>query len=147
VDLRLRTITTATAFAAHPEPAKLAVRDEVELVTEPFPAIVPDLEAWHRATGNQGPAVRVPRPGFRPRVRGLGRPFSRFARAGLEEGGHVSAVAKLRQRAPGGALSACGPSLAHFRVDPDRLAVDPVTVREYFTFLEVMQQADVQLYA
>jgi hypothetical protein len=39
------------------------------------------------------------------------------------------------------------PSLQHFRVDPERLAVDEVIVCEYLTFTEVMQQADVQLYA
>jgi TusA-related sulfurtransferase/predicted peroxiredoxin len=209
VDLRGRTITTAIVFAAHEELVKLAVGDEIELLTEPFPAIVPDLEAWCRATGHelvemlregeswrvtlrkgaprrsnrrvavvvsrdgleellsplgfalagaldgaqvavyiQGPAVHVLAPGFRPRLRGLARPFSRFARAGLERAGHVSPVEKLRQlQALGGALYACGPSLAHFRVDPDRLAFEGVTVCEYFTFLEVMQHADVQLYA
>lgn len=34
-----------------------------------------------------------------------------------------------------------------FRVDPDRLAFGGVVVCEYLTFMEVMQQADVQLYA
>jgi TusA-related sulfurtransferase/predicted peroxiredoxin len=209
VDLRGRTITTAIAWAVHEQLADLEAGDEVELQTDPFQAIVPDLEAWCRATGHelvdvqktseswearlrkgeprrnehrvaivvsrdgleellsplgfalaaalggaqvavyiQGPAVHVLEPGFRPRLRGLARPFSRFARAGLEKAGHVAPAEKLRQlQALGGALYACGPSLAHFRVDPERLAFDGVTVCEYFTFLEVMQHAEVQLYA
>jgi hypothetical protein len=62
----------------------------------------------------QGPAVHVLAPGFRARLRGLGRPFSRFARAGLEKAGHVAPAMKLRQlQALGGRLYACGPSLAH----------------------------------
>lgn len=55
---------------------------------------------------------------------------------------------KLRQlQVLGGRLYACGPSLQHFRVDPRRLAFDAVIVCEYLTFMEIMQQADVQLYA
>ena len=91
--------------------------------------------------------MHVLAPGFRPRLRRPARPFSRFARAGLEGAGHAPAVEKLRQlMALGSAVYAGGPSLAHF-LAPDRLALDGVTVCEYFTFLEVMQQAGVQLYA
>ena len=197
-------------FAVQEELAGLAVGDELELLTEPFPAIAPDLQTWCRATGHelvetlkegeswrvrlrkgepphrndygiavvvsqdgleellsplgfalaaalggaqvalylQGPAVHVLAPGFRPRLRGLARPFSRFARAGLEEAGHVSPAEKLRQlQALGARRYACGPSLAHFGVDPDRLAFEGVIVCEYLTFIEVMEHADVQLYA
>lgn len=209
LDVRGRTITTAVAWAAHEEFATLEVGDEIELEADPFPAMVPDLEAWCRATGHelvdvqrngksyrltlrkgaprpndheaavvvssdgleellsplgfalaaalggtqvavylQGPAVRVLAPRFRPRLNGPARPLSRFARAGLEKAGHVAPAEKLRQlQALGGVLYACGPSLQHFRVDPDRLAFGGVVVCEYLTFMEVMQQADVQLYA
>jgi predicted peroxiredoxin/TusA-related sulfurtransferase len=208
VDVRGRKITTAIALAVHDRFAELPVGDEVELLTDAFPAIVPDLEAWCRTAGHelirvskngeswqvrlrkrepqrndhrvavvvshdgleellsplgfalagalggaevaiyfQGPGVHVLAPGFRPRLRGWARPFSRFARAGLEKAGHVAPVEKLQQlQALGARLYACGPSLAHFRVDPDRLAFDGVVVCEYLTFMEVMQQADVQLY-
>ena len=96
----------------------------------------------------QGPAVHVLAPGFRARLHGPGRPFSRFARAGLEKAGHVAPTTKLRQlQALGGRLYACGPSLAHFHVDPNRLAFDDVVVCEYLSFMEVMRQADVQLYS
>jgi predicted peroxiredoxin len=95
-----------------------------------------------------GPAVHLLAPGFRARLHGSARPFSRFARAGLEKAGHVTPAKKLRQlQALGGTLYACGPSLEHFHVDPDRLAFDGVVVCGYLTFMEVMQQADVQLYA
>jgi TusA-related sulfurtransferase/predicted peroxiredoxin len=209
LDVRGRTITTAIALAAHEALAELAVGDELELLLDPFPAIVPDLQAWCRATGHelrcvseggevrrvrlrkgrpfrneqrvaivvsndgleellsplgfalaaalgeaevdvymQGPAVRVLAPGFGATLHGLARPFSRFARAGLERVGHAAPAEKLRQlQTLGGRLYACGPSLEHFRVDPDRLAFDDVTVCEYLRFMEVMRQADVQLYA
>jgi len=208
LDVRERTITTAIAYAAHHELAGLAVGDELELVTDPFPAIVPDVEAWCRATGHelaearrgpeswtltlrkgpprkndrrvavivssdgleellsplafplaaalggapaavylQGPAVHVLAPGFEPKLQGLWRPFSRFARASMERDGHVAPIEKLRQlQELGGSVYACAGSLAHFRVDPDRLALEDVIVCEYLTFMEVMQQADVQLY-
>ena len=55
---------------------------------------------------------------------------------------------KLRQlQALGGRLYACGPTLGHFKVDPDRLAFDGVIVCEYLTFMEIMLQSDMQLYA
>jgi len=96
----------------------------------------------------QGPAVRVLAPGFRARLHGLGRPFSRLARAGLEKAGHAAPAEKLWQlQALGATLYACGPSLQHFRVAADRLAFDDVIVCEYLSFMEVMRQADVQLYA
>jgi TusA-related sulfurtransferase/predicted peroxiredoxin len=95
-----------------------------------------------------GPAVHLLAPGFRARLYGPARPFSRFARTGLAKAGHVAPAEKLRQlQTLGGVLYACGPSLQHFRVDPERLAFDDVVVCEYLTFMEVMQQADVQLYA
>jgi TusA-related sulfurtransferase/predicted peroxiredoxin len=208
LDVRGRTITTAIVWAAREQMAGLAVGDELTVETDPFPAIVPDLEAWCRSTGHeflevlrddgrwqvrlrkgeprrnehrvavvvsndgleellsplgfalgaalgganvsvylQGPAVHVLAPGFGARLHGLARPFSRFARAGLGKAGHVAPTEKLRQlQTLGGALYACGPSLQHFGVDPKRLAFDDVIVCEYLTFMEVMQQADVQLY-
>jgi TusA-related sulfurtransferase/predicted peroxiredoxin len=208
VDARGRTITTAIALAAHEALTELAVGAELELFVDPFPAIVPDLQAWCRASGHelldvsaegesrrirlrkgaprrseqrvaivvssdgleellsplgfalaaalggaqvavylQGPAVHVLGPRFRARLHGPARPFSRFARAGLEKAGHVAPAEKLRQlQALGGRLYACGPSLEHFRVDARQLAFDGVVVCEYLSFMEVMREADVQLY-
>jgi TusA-related sulfurtransferase/predicted peroxiredoxin len=209
LDVRGLTITTAIVLAAREELSKLAVGDRLELRTDRFPAIVPDLEAWCRTTGHelveaqtedesfrltlrkgalrhdgrhvalvvsndgleellsplgfalaaalggacvsvylQGPAVRILAPGFRARLHGLARPFSRFARTALEKAGHAAPAEKLRQlQELGGVLYACGPSLEHFRVDPDRLGFDDVVVCEYLTFMEVLERADVQLYA
>jgi TusA-related sulfurtransferase/predicted peroxiredoxin len=209
IDARGLTITTAIALAAHEALAGLGVGDELELLVDPLPGIVPDLQAWSRATGHelvnvleegesrrilirkrrlsrsaqrvavvasddgleellsplgfalaaalggahvavylQGPAVHVLAPRYRARLHGPARPFSRFARTALEKVGHVAPTEKLRQlQALGGRLYACGPSLAHFHVDPDRLALHDVMVCEYLTFMEVMRQADVQLYS
>ncbi len=208
VDLRGLTITTAIVWAAHEQLTELAVGDEIELRTEPFAAIEPDLEAWCRTTGHDlvdvrrsqeswsirlrkqeprrsehhvavvvssdgltelllplgfalaaalggaqvsiylaGPAVHLLGPGFRARLRGLARPFSRFARNGLERQGHVAPTEKLRQlQQLGAVVYACGPSLQHFGVDPERIVFENVVVCEYLTFMEVMQRADVQLY-
>lgn len=209
LDLPGLTITTAIAVAAHQRLAAIAVGDDLELLVDAFPAILPDLEAWCRVTGHelidvstegefqrvrlrkgsprandrrvavvvpsdgllellsplafalaaaleggqvsvylQGPAVHVLAPRFSGKLPGLARPFSRFARAGLEKIGHVAATDKLRQlQALGGRVYACGPSLARFKVDPDRLVLENVTVCEYLTFMEIMQEAQVQLYA
>jgi hypothetical protein len=50
--LRGWTITTAIAFAAHGALAGPAM-GELELLVDPFPAILPDLQAWSRATGHE----------------------------------------------------------------------------------------------
>jgi TusA-related sulfurtransferase/predicted peroxiredoxin len=209
IDLRGRTITTAIAVAARDALSDLPPGEEIQLLLDPFPALLPDLQALCRATGHelvdvpeqgehrlvtlrkgvrrpsdqqvavvvstdgleellsplgfalaaalegarvavylQGPAVHVLKPGFQPRLHGLARPFSRFARSGLDRAGHVHPGEKLRQlQKLGGSLYACGPSLEHFHVDPSRLAFDHVIVCEYLTFMEVMRQSDVQLYA
>jgi hypothetical protein len=71
------------------------------------------------------------------RLRGWARPFSRCARAELEKAGHVAPAEKLRQLQTFAArLDACGRSLEHFGVDPDRIAFRGVVVCEYLTFTE-----------
>ncbi|HSG12859.1 MAG TPA: DsrE family protein [Gaiellaceae bacterium] len=209
VDVRGLTITTAIVSAVGDALTELQTNDELDVLTDRFPAIVPDLEAWCRASGHQyvgleeegeswriglrkgaprrndqrvavvvsddgleellsplgfalaaaqgganvalfiqGPAVHVLAPAFQARLSGFARPFSRFARRGMEKTGHVAPTEKLRQlQALGARLYACGPSLEHFKVDATRLAFEDVVVCEYLTFMEVMQQADVQLYA
>lgn len=96
----------------------------------------------------QGPAVRVLERGFRPRLRGWARPFSRFAASGLAKAGHVSAQEKLRQlRSLGARLYVCGPSLQHFKVSSDDLIFDDLPAVEYLSFVAVMEQADVHIYS
>jgi len=208
LDLRRLTITTAIGLAVHDALAELEPGDELDVRLGSAPALLPDMEAWARQTGNelevlpgeaddsrlrirkgspnpnarhvaivvsdggleellsplgfalaaalegaavsvylQGPAVRVLRPGYSPSLPWPMRPFSRFARRGLEAAGHVAAVDKLRQlQTLGGRVYACGPSIEHFGVDPAALALEDVTICEYLTFMEVMQAADVQLY-
>lgn len=96
----------------------------------------------------QGPGVRVLARGFRPRLRGWGRPFSRFAASGLARAGHVSAQEKLRQlRSLGARLYVCGPSLQHFKVAREELIFDDLPVVEYLSFIAVMERADVHIYS
>jgi TusA-related sulfurtransferase/predicted peroxiredoxin len=95
----------------------------------------------------QGPAVRVLTNGFRPKLHGWGRPFSRFAAAGMAKSGHIAAQDKLRQlRSLGATFYVCGGSLGHFKVDPGDFVFPDLPVVEYLTFMAVMERADIQLY-
>lgn len=95
----------------------------------------------------QGPAVKVLKKGFRETLRGIGKPFSRFARKGLADIGHVPPQDKLRQlRELGAHLYVCGPSMEHFGVEKDEFIFDDVIVSEYLTFMEVMDEADVHIF-
>jgi predicted peroxiredoxin/TusA-related sulfurtransferase len=95
----------------------------------------------------QGPAVRVLKRGFKETLRGISRPFSGFARKGLAEVGHIPPQDKVRQlRRLGASFYICGPSMEHFGVRKDQLIFDDIVVSEYLTFLEVMGEADIQIY-
>lgn len=208
LDLRGKTITTFILYEARHALQDVAVGARIELVTDAFPAIDPDVAAWCRATGNslvdvvtdgetrrfviekgparrsgqklaavisddgllellaplgfalgaalegdsvslyfQGPAVRVLAEGYSAKLHGPGRPFSRFPRSQLAAIGHLPPQEKIAQLQELGArLFACGPSMEHFKVDPDGLAFDDVTISEYLTFLEQMHSADIHLY-
>lgn len=94
----------------------------------------------------QGPAVRVLARGFRARLRGLGRPFTRFAQRGLTGTGHIPPQDKLRQlRTLGARFYACGGSMQHYKVAKENLIFDDVPIVEYLTFMSVMKTADIQL--
>jgi len=96
----------------------------------------------------QGPAVHVLDRGFRPRLSGWARPFSRFAATGLNRVGHIPAQDKLQQlRSLGAEINVCGPSMQHFKVDRDNLVFDDLRVVEYLSFMAVMRGADVHIYA
>jgi predicted peroxiredoxin len=95
----------------------------------------------------QGPAVRVLAKGFTEHLHGPGRPFSRFARAGLVRAGHIPAQEKLGQlQALGGHLYACAGSMRHFKVAKSDFAFNDVTVAEYLTFMETMARADINVF-
>lgn len=96
----------------------------------------------------QGPAVRVLTKGFRPKLRGLARPFSRLAAAAMQRTGHVAAQEKVVQlRGLGARLYICGPSMEHFKVSEQTLLFDDLTIVEYLSFMRVMAEAEIQLYA
>ncbi len=95
----------------------------------------------------QGPAVRVLTKGYRPRLRGWARPFSRFAAAGMSRAGHIPAQDKLRQlRSLGAHLYVCGGSMPAFKVRREDLIYDDLPIVEYLTFISVLEDADIQLY-
>ena len=95
----------------------------------------------------QGPGVRALSRGFRPKLRGWARPFSRFAATGLTKTGHIPAQQKFRQlRDLGAHIYMCGPSMQHFKVQKDDLIFDDLPLVEYFTFMTVMEQADTTIY-
>lgn len=111
-------------------------------------AASPGTVGWlaHPHPTGDGPAVRVLARGFTEKLHGPGRPFSRFARAGLTKAGHVPAQEKIGQlQALGADLYACGPSMRHFKVAKTDLAFDEVTISEYLTFMETMAGADIHL--
>lgn len=110
-------------------------------------ALAAALEGTDVSIYFQGPAVKVLTKDFKAKLHGLSRPFSRFARRGMEKTGHVAAQEKVAElRALGAHLYLCGPSMQHFGVSRDDLVYDDVTVAEYLTFMEVMKQADIQLF-
>lgn len=109
---------------------------------------MPDLEAWCRATGLE--LVDVRKNGKRYRLtfrKDAPRPNSHRAAVVVSADGLEELLSP-----PGFALAAAlgGARVAVYLqgpADPDRLAFDGVIVCEYLTFMEVMQQSDVQLYA
>ena len=110
-------------------------------------ALAAALEGSEVSLYFQGPAVRVLAKGFTEHLRGPARPFSRFARAGLNRAGHIPAQEKLCQlQALGSRLYACAGSMRHFKVARTDLAFSGVTVAEYLTFMEIMASADINVF-
>jgi len=95
----------------------------------------------------QGPGVRVLARGFSPKLSGWGRPFSRFAAAGMTKTGHIPAQEKLAQlRNLGAHIYVCGGSLDHFKVSREDFIYDDFQIVEYLTFMSVIEDADIHLY-
>ncbi len=95
----------------------------------------------------QGPAVRVLAEGFRPKLKGWARPFSRFAASGMTKAGHIPAQEKLRQlRSLGAHLYVCGGSMQPFKVSREDFIFDDLPIVEYLTFMSIMEEADIHLY-
>ena len=111
-------------------------------------ALAAALEGMDVSLFVQGPAVRVLKKGFHPKLKGWARPFSRFASTGMARTGHVPALEKIRQlRSLGADIYMCGPSMEHFKVRPEDLVFDDLSIVEYLTFTAVMEKADIHLYA
>ena len=95
----------------------------------------------------QGPAVRVLTRSFSEKLPGWKRPFSVFARRGLDRAGHPPPHQKLRQLADLGArIYICGPSMTHFTVTADDLFLSGIEIAAYPTFVEQMNTAGVQVF-
>ena len=95
----------------------------------------------------QGPAIRVLTRSFTEKLPGWQRPFSAFARRGLDKAGHPPPHGKLRQLEQLGArIYACGPSMDHFKVSADELFLTGVQIAAYPTFVEQMNSAGVQVF-
>jgi len=95
----------------------------------------------------QGPAVRVLTRGFRPRLSGWARPFSRFAASSMTKAGHIPAQEKLQQLLRLGArLYVCGGSLQPFKVRREDFIFDDLPIVEYLTFMSIMEDAEIHLY-
>ncbi len=95
----------------------------------------------------QGPAVRVLKKNFKAKLSGLGKPFTSFARKGMAKVGHVPPQEKMNQlRELGAHIYICGGSMQPFGVNKSDLIFDDIILAEYFTFLEIMEKADINIY-
>ncbi len=206
--LRGKTISTSVLYEIHGALDGIAEGERIEAITDIYPALLSDIRAWCRTSGNplvdfaenpqtyrfiiekgtsrrsgrklaaiisddglfellsplgfalaaalgghdvalyfQGPAVRILGNGFTAKMHGPGRPFSRFPRNGLTKVGHLPPEEKIAQlQTLGTRIYACGPSMDHYKVDPENLAFPDVTIASYSTFLEQLDSADVQLF-
>jgi TusA-related sulfurtransferase/predicted peroxiredoxin len=118
----------------------------LELLSPLAFALAAALEGVEAHLYFQGPAVRVLARGFRARLRGWQRPFTRFAQRGMTDAGHIPAQDKLSQlRNLNAQLYACGGSMQHYKVAKEDFVFDDVRIVEYLTFMSVMKSSDIQL--
>lgn len=95
----------------------------------------------------QGPAVHVLTRSFNEHLPGWKRPFSTFARRGLDRAGHHPPHEKLRQLDQLDAqIYICGPSMDHFKVTAEDLFLPHVHIAAYPTFVAQMNSAGVQVF-
>jgi len=95
----------------------------------------------------QGPAVRILRKGFKEKLKGIGAPFSVFARKGLSSIGHIPPQEKLRElKNLGAKFYVCQPSMDHFKVKKPDLIFPDAILAEYVTFLEIINEADIRFF-
>ncbi len=95
----------------------------------------------------QGPGVRLLKLGYRSKLSGLGRPFTKIARDGLKKMGHLPPRDKIHQlKALGARFYICGGSIQPFGASKSELIFEDIIIAEYFTFLEVMNETDIKIY-
>ena len=110
-------------------------------------ALAAELEGIDVYLYFQGPGVKVLKEGYTARLSGLGILFSKPARKGMAEAGHIPPQEKLNQlRNLGAHIYICGPSMDHFNVKKEELIFDDIIVAEYLTFTEIMHNADIHIY-
>jgi predicted peroxiredoxin/TusA-related sulfurtransferase len=125
----------------------LSSKDMLEILSPLSYALAAELEGIDVYLYFQGPAVKVLKKGYTARISGLGILFSKPARDGLAEIGHISPQEKLNQlRNLGAHIYICGPSMDRFRVKKEELIFDDIIVAEYLTFAEIMHNADIHIY-
>ncbi|MBT3178296.1 MAG: hypothetical protein HOG03_15425 [Desulfobacula sp.] len=94
----------------------------------------------------QGPGTRLLKNGYTASLEGISKPFTGFAKSGLEKAGHLPAEKKIRLLKELGAIFyICGGSMDHFGVKEADLIFDDIVQAEYFTILEVMESSDVKI--
>jgi predicted peroxiredoxin len=85
--------------------------------------------------------------GFKATLGGFGRLFSGFARKGMAKMGHIPPQEKVRQlKELGTHFYLCGPSMQVFKVNKNDVIFDDVIIAEYLTFMEVIKNADIQMF-
>ena len=128
--------------------AMVVSTDKLEELLSPLGfALAAALEGMQVDLFLQGPAVRILKRGFQPKMRGIARVITRFAAAGMTKTGHIPAQEKLQQLHELGArIHLCGPSMEHFRVKRSDLVIDGLPLVEYLTVVPIMERADVTLY-
>lgn len=95
----------------------------------------------------QGPAVRVLKKNFKAKLSGIQKPFSSIARKAMAKAGHLPPQDKLEQlKELGARIYICGGSMDPFGVKKSDLIFDDVIVAEYLTFLEIMDNADINIF-
>ena len=95
----------------------------------------------------QGPAVKVLEKGFKEKLKGFSSIFSGFARKGLSKIGHIPPQDKITElKKLGAKFYICQPSMDHFKVKKSDLIFSDITIAEYVTFIEVLNDSDIRFF-
>ena len=110
-------------------------------------ALAAALEGSDGSLYLQGPAVRVLARGLQGAPARAEWVVQPVRPGGAHQGWAHPGAGKLRQiQALGARPHACAGSMRYFKVAKTDLAFDSVTIAEYLTFMEVMQDADINVF-